>query len=283
MTATRFSGETILVTRPVDQADTFVQQLRGQGANAISLSALSIQPPSSWHELDQQLSRLSEFDWLILTSANGVKFFIERLRSQGYSLQDIATVKIAVVGRKTAIFLQQKGLTPDFIPPQFISDSLVEHFPDRDHLNGAQILYPCLEDERRDLLITELSRLGAVVWDVPAYRSACPEDIEPDTLQALKQGIIDVVTFASPKTVRCFQQLLQAHQNKLGALPEQLLEKVAIASIGPLTSEACQEIFSRVDIQPNEYSLNGLTAALIQWAAARGSAFEAKQTRLPIN
>lgn len=183
-----FSGETILVTRALGQADTFVQQLREQGANAIALSVLEIQPPSDWHLLDQQLSRLSDFKWLILTSANGVKFFVERLKAQGYSLQALSPVKIVVVGRKTAQLVEQQGLTPDFIPPKFIADSLVEHFPDRDHLGGAQILYPCLEDERRELLITELSQLGATVWDVPAYRSACPAAISPEAFQVLQQG-----------------------------------------------------------------------------------------------
>lgn len=257
-----FSGETILVTRASGQADTFVQQLRKQGANAIALPALEIQPPSDWRLLDQQLSRLSTFDWLILTSANGVKFFIERLKTQGYSLQDLLPVKIAVVGRKTAQLLEQQGLTPDFIPPKFISDSLVEHFPDRDHLAGVQILYPCLEDERRELLITELSQLGATVLDVPAYRSICPQEIASDALKALKQGV-DVVTFASPKTVRCFHQLLDQFQGDLGLSTQQLLDSMEIASIGPLTSATCKEMFGRVDIQPEEYTLNGLMLALL--------------------
>ncbi|MEO1144121.1 MAG: uroporphyrinogen-III synthase [Cyanobacteria bacterium J06638_22] len=268
----RFSGESILVTRSVGQSDTFVQQLREKGAQAIALPALEIQPPSTWAFLDQQLFRLTAFDWLIFTSANGVEFFMARFQAQGYSRQDWATaaLKIAVVGQKTAAHLNTYGLTPDFIPPQFISDSLVEHFPDREHLSGMQILYPCLEDDRREQVISDLTQLGAKVIDVPAYRSACPTAIAPDVLNTLKQGV-DVVTFASPKTARCFQQLLKTYQVELGASLEQLLASVAIASIGPLTSTTCHEIFGRVDIQPDEYSLNGLTSALITWSAAQAT------------
>lgn len=273
----RFSGESILVTRAVGQSDTFVQQLCEKGAQAIALPALEIKPPSTWQLLDQQLARITDFDWLIFTSANGVEFFMNRLKTQGDPFQALAALKVAVVGQKTALKLKAYGLTPDFIPPKFISDSLVEHFPDRDHLPDAQILYPCLEDERRELLIRELTQLGAIVVDVPAYRSACPSAIAPDALAALKQGI-DIVTFASPKTARCFLRLLEVTQAHRGASPHQVLQNVAIASIGPLTSATCQDLFGRVDIQPEEYSLDGLMSALIQWSVE-----STRSEALPVN
>ncbi|MDJ0704080.1 MAG: uroporphyrinogen-III synthase [Leptolyngbyaceae cyanobacterium MO_188.B28] len=258
------NGRTILVTRAVGQSDQFSQQLRQRGANVIELPALEIKPPSDWEPLDQQLDRISSFDWLILTSANAVDFFLRRLIAKGYSTQALSSLKIAVVGRKTALQLEAHGLTADFIPPKFISDSLIEHFPNRDRLAGTQILYPCLENDRRDLLITELSKLGAIVLDRPAYRSACPETIPTEALNAFKQKV-DVVTFASPKTARCFSYLLEQAQDALGEEPQHILKEVAIASIGPLTSSTCQTLFGRVDIQPQEYSLNGLTSALVKW------------------
>ena len=171
-------------------------------------------------------------------------------------------LKIAAVGQKTSKKLGEYGLKPDFIPPKFISDSLVEHFPEKDTLTGTQILYPCLQDERRELLITELTKLGATVVDVPAYQSACPESIPSDALEALKQGV-DVVTFASPKTARCFYKLLESYQTELGVSPHETLHKTTIASIGPLTSETCKQVFGRVDIQPEEYTLTGLTSEIL--------------------
>lgn len=260
----QFSGETILVTRASQQADHFVQQLRESGANAISLPALEIRPPSDWRPLDRQLARLTDFAWLILTSANGVEFFLRRMQAQGYDLSSLATIKIAVVGRKTAHLLEQYGVTPDFIPPKFIADSLAEHFPDRDRLAGSQILYPCLEHDRRELLIAELSNLGATVVDVPAYCSVCPEAIAPEALAALQQGV-DAITFASSKTVHYFHQLLEQSQNELRTSIPEMLESVAIASIGPLTSATCQKVLGRVDIQPEEYTLDGLMMSMIQW------------------
>lgn len=254
---------TILVTRASGQNQAFAQQLRQQGARVIALPCLEIQPPSDWQPLDQQLERLTTFDWLILTSANAVEFFLARLQTQGYDIQQLATLKIAVVGQKTALQLEAHGLQADFMPPQFISDSLVEHFPNRHQLASTQILYPCLEADRRDLLMTELSKLGAAVFDVPAYRSACPTTIPPTALKTLQQPI-DAVVFASPKTAQCFYQLLDNAQAVLGLSPLDCLKNTAIASIGPLTSKTCRTLFGRVDIQPQEYTLNGLTAALVQ-------------------
>lgn len=258
----------ILVTRASQQSDSFVESLSSKGARAFSVPSLVIAAPSDWRYLDDELNRLHRYDWLILTSANGVNFFIRRLLDSGYSLTELSAIKIAVVGKKTALQLKSHGIQIDFIPPDFISESLVEYFPERDCMEDVKILYPCLEEDRRELLISELSALGAVVVDVPAYCSRCPERLSEGAIEALKEGI-DVVTLASPKTARYFHQLVEQSQDILQARPDELLANTAIASIGPLTSKTCHSVFGRVDIQPQEYSLNGLEASIVQWAASR--------------
>jgi uroporphyrinogen III methyltransferase/synthase len=266
------SGKTILMTRSVGQSSQFTELLQQQGATVIETPALEIVPPSSWEALDQAIEQLSTFDWLILTSTNGVDAFFERLAAQGKDARALAEIKIAVVGQKTATSLQQRGLQPDFIPTDFVADALVDQFPDRDHLPGMHLLFPRVETGGRELLVQAFSAQGAIVTEVAAYESACARSIAPAALQALQQNQVDIITFASSKTVQCFYQLLERSELKPDLsvahafLP--LAAQIQIAAIGPQTAAACQRWFGRVDIEAREYTLEGLTQAIVAWVSA---------------
>lgn len=234
-----------------------------QGAQVVEMPALEIREPSSWAALDDAIALLSSFDWLILTSANGVTYFLERLRASGQDVRALTGVKLAVVGKKTASVLAQAGLTPDFIPPDFVADSLVAHFPEP--IAGLKVLFPRVESGGREVLVKELTAAGATVVEVPAYESGCPLTPDPKALAALKSGSVNGVTFASSKTVRYFCDLLA---QGLGPTWRSALEGVTVASIGPQTSETCRELLGRVDIEATEYTLEGLTHAIATWASA---------------
>jgi len=249
------TGKTILVTRSLGQSSQFSDRLQQEGATVIEMPALVIGPPSSWEAFDRAIAHLSDFNWLVLTSTNGVDYFFERLASLGKDARALAGVKIAVVGEKTAQSLKQHGLQPDFIPPDFVADSLVEYFPES--LEGKKVLFPRVETGGREVLVKELSAKGAEVIEIAAYQSQCPEAIAPSALDALQRGLVDVVTFASSKTVKCFHQLIAAHG---GAN----LDGVCIASIGPQTSQTCVSLLGRVDVEAKEYTLEGLTQAIVQ-------------------
>lgn len=246
------AGKTILVTRSVGQSSQFSDRLQLEGATVIEMPALEI-GPSNWQALDNAIANLSDFNWLILTSTNGVDYFFERLGTQGKDARALAGVKIAMVGEKTAQSLKQRSLQPDFIPPDFVADSLVEHFPEP--LSGKKILFPRVETGGREVLVKELSAKGAEVIEVAAYQSRCPVAIAPAALDALQRRAVDVITFASSKTVQCFCQLLEAHS---GAI----LDGVCIASIGPQTSKTCVSLLGRVDVEAEEYTLEGLLKSL---------------------
>lgn len=254
------ANKTILVTRAAEQSSKFTSLLQQQGATVVEMAALTITPPSDWSGLDKAIANLSEFQWLILTSANGVDYFFERLEYLGYDARALGKTKIAVVGRKTAGVLQGKKLNPDFIPPNYVADSMVEHFPDT--LAGQKILFPRVETGGRDILVQELTSQGAEVVEVAAYQSQCPSVIDSSAWQALEQQEIDVITFASSKTVKNFAQLFQQQLKSLGIKEQHLLDQVCIASIGPQTSQTCHELFGRVDLEAAEYTLEGLTKAI---------------------
>jgi len=252
-------GKTILVTRSATQSGQFSDRLQQVGATVVEMPALEIAPPSDWAALDGAIAQISEFDWLSLSSANAVDFFLERLQALGKDVRALAGIKLAVVGEKTAQVLQQRGLTPDFVPPEFVADSLVAHFPDV--LEGLRILFPRVESGGREVLVKEFSSRGAVVTEVAAYQSRCPAVIAPAALAALQHRTVDAITFASSKTVQHFCQLL----NPVDPDWQDWLTGVCLASIGPQTSRTCLERLGRVDVEAQEYTLEGLTTALVDW------------------
>jgi uroporphyrinogen III methyltransferase / synthase len=263
------ANKTILITRSAGQSSQFGLLLKQQGATVIELPALEIMPPSSWEDLDQAIAHLSDFDWLILTSTNGVDYFFDRLSALGQDARALAGVKIAVVGQKTAASLQKRSLQPDFIPPNFVADSLVADFPEP-NLTGKKLLFPRVESGGREVLVQEFSAKGAVVTEVAAYQSGCARTIDPQAAIALEQDQVDVITFASSKTVQCFCQLVEQEQQiRRMTEPEMrplVTARVYIASIGPQTSLACDRWLGRVDIEAQEYTLEGLTQSIVEWA-----------------
>lgn len=264
------TGKTVLVTRSAGQSSHFSRLLQQEGAEVIEMPALVITPPSSWEELDHAIAQLYNFDWLILTSSNGVEYFFERLHAQKKNNRALGTVQIAVVGKKTAASLKAHGLEPDFIPPNFVADSLVEHFPEP--LEGKRVLFPRVESGGREVLVKEITAQGAEVTEVAAYESGCPAQMAPTALDALQQQRVDIITFASSKTVKHFVQLLETSlPGDAQGLPiaQSRLENVCIASIGPQTSITCRQLLGRVDVEAQEYTLEGLIQAIVQWTTDR--------------
>ncbi len=149
------------------------------------------------------------------------------------------------------------------MPPEFIADSLAAYFPRP--LEGTKILFPRVESGGRDVLVKDFSSRGAIVTEVAAYQSRCPEAIVPEALEALQNRTIDVITFASSKTVRHFCQLLQQAQGDESW--RNWLDKVCIASIGPQTSKSCEHFLERVDVEAQEYTIEGLVQAIVRWSS----------------
>ncbi len=256
------AGKTVIITRSNESSSQFKFQLQEAGAEIITLPVLEIVPPSSWSKLDMAIQELSSFDWLILTSANGVKFFVERLQKLGKDIRILNNIKIAVVGRKTSDCLENFYLKPDFIPPNFIADSLVENFPE--NINGKKMLFPRVESGGRDILLKEFIKRGANITEVPAYQSVCPENISDRILEILENERVDIITFTSSKIVRHFYGLLRdmpLKSKKEGNFLSKL-NNVHLASIGPQTSKTCKDLFGRVDIEAEEYTLEGLVDQL---------------------
>ncbi|OCR02503.1 uroporphyrinogen-III C-methyltransferase [Oscillatoriales cyanobacterium USR001] len=257
------TGKTILVTRSVGQNSEFSDRLQQAGAEVVEMPALVIGPPSCWMQLDRAIAQISTFNWLILTSTNATDYFFQRLETNGKDSRALSGIKIAVVGKKTAESLRSRSILPDFIPPDFIADSLAANFPE--NLNECKILFPRVETGGREVLVKELTAKGAEITEVPAYQSCCPDSIPPAALKVLQNQTVDVLTFASSKTVQNFCQLIKTSQEL--SLSKDWQNRICIASIGPETSRTCQNLLGRVDLEAKEYTLDGLSNAIVDWAS----------------
>ena len=254
--------QTILVTRSADQSPTFTTLLSDRGATVIEMPTLEIMPPSSWDGLDHAITTIKTYDWIIFTSANAVDYFFDRFSILNQDVRSIAGLNIAVVGKKTAQFLKKRGFNPDFTPPTFVADSLIEHFPTSP--KGLNILFPRVESGGREVLVESFTAAGAIVTEVAAYQSICPRMADEQAMNALKNKQITLLTFASSKTVKHFCQLLEI---TLGETWLESLEGIPVASIGPQTSKTCEELLGRVDCEAVEYTLEGLVDAIeLKWA-----------------
>jgi len=254
-------GRTVVMTRAMTQQSEGRQRLEAFGAKVLDLPALEIGPPDHWGALDDALAEWETFHWLIFSSANGVEAVEQRLQQQGRTLAHRpASLKIAAVGRKTARCLEELGSEADFVPPEFVADSLIEHFPVSGW--GLRILLPRVESGGRTVLAEAFGEAGARVVEVPAYESRCPKTIPASTLDALRSGSVDAICFTSGKTVLHTSQLLTQILGEEEATAQ--LKRAAVVSIGPQTSERCRALLGRVDQEAHPHDLEGLVMACVQ-------------------
>ena len=260
-------GQTVLVTRAQDQQGEGRQRLQALGATVIDLPALVIGPPDEWGPLDDALEELEEFHWLLFSSANGVNAVEERLQRLGRSLaRRPVSLKVAAVGRKTAARLEDLGAAADFVPPEFVADSLIEHFPVSGW--GLRLLIPRVQSGGRTLLAEAFGEAGARVVEVAAYESRCPKAIPAAAADALESGTVAAVTFSSGKTVNHTVQLLQ---ERYGADWETHLKQTKVVSIGPQTSQRCTALLGRVDQEAHPHDIEGLVQACVQTLGSSSS------------
>ena len=252
--------KTIVLTRSQDQQTESRLLFESQGAKVLDLPSLVVCPPEDWSRLDEALAELDSFHWIIFSSANGVNAVDQRLKLMGSSLyKRPKTLKIAAVGRKTAKLLESINVVPEFVPPTFVADSLIKHFPSS--VYGLKILLPRVQTGGRSVLSEYLFQEGARVVEVSAYETKCPKEVPRETINAFKDKTVDAIVFTSSKTVAHTFQLLK---NYFGDSLKDYLLKVKIVSIGPQTSISCKKYFNRIDQEASPHDLDGLVSACIQ-------------------
>lgn len=246
------SGKRVLVTRPQAQAEEFVAALRQAGAEPVCFPVIAIGAVPDTAALDRALGKLACYDWLVLTSVNGVAAVWER-----FAALDISALppglRVAAIGPKTAEALRSRGVNPDFVPQEYIAEAIVPGLGD---LRGRWVLLPRAELARPDLAIA-IRQAGGIPHEIVAYRTL-PADPEAEGLAALRQGV-DILTFTSSSTVRNFIAIVAA----AGLDPRNLPGDPVVACIGPITADTARQEGLRVDVVAEEYTTAGLLAALL--------------------
>lgn len=244
-------GRAIVVTRAREQAGDLSEKLKALGAQVIEFPTIEILPAEDYRPLDAALSRLGSYDWIIFTSANGVRFFRERAEARGVPLSDFQG-RVCAIGPATCRAVESLGWKVDRMPQQYVAESLVAAFRGED-LTGRRILLPRAA-VARDVVPAELGRLGAVVEAVEAYRTAAPKDIAARTREVfLGAKPPDWIAFTSSSTVMNFVQFAGAA----------VLEGVRIASIGPVTSATIRRCGLTVAAEAASYTTDGLVEAIL--------------------
>jgi uroporphyrinogen III methyltransferase/synthase len=252
-------GRRIVITRAREQASDFKALLADLGAQCIEFPTIEIAPPPTWEPLDSALGRLSSYDWTVFTSVNGVRCFMERLKAAGLDVRDLKGVKLAAIGPATAEALEKHGLRPDLVPGEYKAEAVLEGLSG-ENLKGKRFLLPRAM-VARDVLPGTLREWGVEVDVVPAYQTILPSARSAEILDSLRAGAIDCVTFTSSSTVSNFFSLFERDEilSQLG--------NVAIASIGPITSETAGECGLKIDIQPDQYTIKALAQAICDYFA----------------
>ena len=254
------AGMRIVITRARPQTSALREPLEELGAEVIEVSTIEIQKPDSWAQLDDAIARLDEFDFLLLTSVNGVKKLLERLQACGRDMSALAGLEVGAIGPSTASELERAGVRVDFIPKEYRAEGLIEALEGRD-LRGKAFLIPRAK-VARDLVQRELAKRGARVEVVEAYQTVLPS-LAPEVLDRLRTRAPDVVTFTSSSTAINFARLIKE---------QHLMEpsSVKAASIGPVTSETARQLGFEVVVEAGESTIPGLVAAIRNHAAVFG-------------
>ena len=248
---------TIVVTRAAAQAQRFTQLLEAAGARVLEAPAIVIAPPSSWEPLDSALAAMETFTWVIFTSVNGVAMVDRRLVARGLSWSAMSGRRVAAIGPATADALAEHGVRPDVVPGEYRAEGLVERL--RAVMTPADRVLLPRAAQTRDVLVTELRRLGAHVDEVPAYTTRRGEGGTARLREALAAGTIDAVTFTSSSTARNFAELFSEDERRAW------LSRVTVASIGPITAATAAEYEMTTDVMPAEYTIPALAKALADY------------------
>jgi uroporphyrinogen-III synthase len=256
------AGWRIIVSRARKQAGTLADGLRALGAEVLEIPFIEIRPPHSYARLDAALRDLAGYDWLILTSANGVEAFCQRAGTQQVPGSALAHLKIAAIGPATKGAIERQGLAVEVMPREYVAESIVETLAEK--VRGQRVLL-CRARVARDVIPRELHKLGAHVDVVEAYETVAPRKSRQLLRAALGQqgrsGVL-AITFTSSSTVHNYVKLLGIRSGK-----SKLVRGVLNASIGPVTSETLRRYGLRVDVQARQYTIPGLTEVLVERAA----------------
>lgn len=255
------SGWRILTTRASRQSGGLAKPLRDFGAEVVEIPTIEIKPPRSFKALDSALGNIESYDWLILTSVNGVGALFARLKKLRISTAMLSHLQVAAIGPATRREIEQHGIRVTVTPEKYIAESVVEALSGK--TEGKRVLLVRAKTAR-DVLPTELRKAGATVTIAEAYETHIPSGAKArlNKLFSNNASRPDVVTFTSSSTATNFLALLEMEHYTS-------LREIALASIGPVTSATLASAGFKPNVEAKEFTMPGLAQAIADFASAR--------------
>ncbi|HSY14003.1 MAG TPA: uroporphyrinogen-III synthase [Verrucomicrobiae bacterium] len=271
------AGCRVLVSRARKQAGALSSQLRELGCGVIEIPFIEIRKPSSYKPLDTALRNLAGYDWLILTSVNGVEALFARLGKLKLNRGALSHLKIAAIGPATKKAIEAHDVHVQVTPKEYVAESVVSALHRR--VKGKRILLVRAK-VARDVIPRELRKAGASVDVIEAYETVAPESSRKRLQAALTSARRPhAITFTSSSTVKNFVGLLGLRAARAALKKSGPERGIHSASIGPVTSATLRELGLPVDIEAREYTIPGLVAALTQTSQAMRSSRAAASGR----
>ena len=246
-------GRRIVITRPRAQAADFAERLEAWGAEVIPFPAIETVPPESFAALDDVIQRAADFDWVVFTSANGVRVFFERLQTIGADIRAFHRARFAAIGPQTARAVQAFCVQVASVPAEFRAEGVIDALAAAG-VAGQRVLLPRAAGAR-EVLPIRLRELGATVEEVVTYSSVLPHGHLAELRERLQHGAADLITFTSSSTVHNFIAAL-------GPDSGTLLAQTTIGCIGPVTADTARSYGLHVAIQPESYTIPAFVEAI---------------------
>jgi uroporphyrinogen III methyltransferase/synthase len=259
-------GQRVVVTRERGQAREFAAGLEERGAEVLEVPAVRFAMPSQRESMVEALAGLNSYDWLVFTSANGVKWFFDSFFRAFKDLRDLGGVRIAAVGPATAASLEALHLQVDVMPERHDAASLAKALNEYETVENLRVLLARAEVATPELP-NILEGMGGIVDDVAFYRTEAEVDVEGDEVALrLREEGADWLTFTSGSTVRHFHARFD-----LLAMRERF-SGMRVASIGPETTAVLEELGVKVDVQAKVQTTEGLMEVMVKGRGASGGA-----------
>jgi uroporphyrinogen-III synthase len=258
-TALPLAGLRVLVGRARHQASALSSGLRQLGARVVEIPFIEIRRPPSYKRIDAALKELHEYDWLVLTSVNGVEALWDRLQKLRLSRKHLRHLKVAAIGPATKQAIEKRGIKVDVVPREYIAESVVKSL--RQRVRGKRVLLARAKIAR-DVIPRELRKLGGQVDVVEAYETVVPQGSRRRlrTLLSDRRRCPHVITFTSSSTAKNFVALLPDRYVRVYMNQP---DGPRLASIGPVTSSTLRELGLQEHIEATDYTIPGLIKAIV--------------------
>ncbi|MEP7271622.1 MAG: uroporphyrinogen-III synthase [Acidobacteriota bacterium] len=250
----------VIVTRAFHQAHGLITELQRLGATVTHIPTIEILPPQNWSILDHRLSLLTEYEWLVFSSTNGVEYFLKRFDELRGDRRALDRVKVAAVGPATAQMLEKQGINVELESSAStaadLANALIERYASPEDLEGLRVLFPT-SNIGRDAIPAALGRHGAIVDVVTVYRTEAPAISREELFARLGAARADDIVFASPSAVTNLASILGTDGFSVA------LKGVRVVCIGQVTADAANQHGLRVDMQPKQATVDSIIEALI--------------------